>query len=318
MIEDENDTARLVRLAGPRAPVPADRADRVREAVRGHWRSATRRRIVRRRVMTVVVLCAVASAGSAIVLMRRGEATGVPAVAAHVERVDGTLPLAAGASLGVREWLETGAGARVALRLPDGTSVRLDSGCRMRLLSPALIELAYGGLYVDTINESGGLEIRTAFGTVRDVGTQFETRVTGSVLRLRVRTGVVELRRGDRRDVTARAGTELTLIGNEIESRPVSEYGSEWAWAVTLAPRFDIEGRSLAAFLDYLAREHGWRVRYSDAALARHSSSIILHGSVTGLDPEDALAVVLATSDLTHRLRNGELVVSRRVEGQVP
>ena len=122
----------------------------------------------------------------------------------------------------------------------------------------------------------------------------------------------MELRRGRDDPVTARAGTELTLEGKEITKRPVHRDGPEWGWAAALAPPFDIEGRSVAAFVEHLSRERGWSLRYVDAALARDASGIILHGSVAGLEPEQALAAALASSDLVHRVRDGELLVSRR------
>src|SRR5262249_34172922 len=106
------------------------------------------------------------------------------------------------------EWVETGAAARAALRLSDGTSARLDTGSRARPLSATVIELAYGALYLDTGRDAKGLEVRTPLGTVHDIGTQFEVRLRDASLRVRVRTGIVELRRGDQ-SIPARPGTEL-------------------------------------------------------------------------------------------------------------
>jgi hypothetical protein len=97
-------------------------------------------------------------------------------------------------------------------------------------------------------------------------------------------------------------------------SRKVSAHGPEWEWAVNLAPAFEIEGQPLAAFLEYLSREHGWTLRYADGALARDASSIVLHGSINGLQPRDALAVALTTSGLVYRFRDGDLLVSRTAQ----
>jgi hypothetical protein len=55
-------------------------------------------------------------------------------------------------------------------------------------------------------------------------------------------------------------------------------------------------------------------LRYADVELASDSRSIILHGSVDGLQPRDALAVALATSGLFHRLRDGQLLISRTAQ----
>jgi hypothetical protein len=63
--------------------------------------------------------------------------------------------------------------------------------------------------------------------------------------------------------------------------------------------------------LESLSREHGWTLSYADGALGREADQIILHGSIDGLTPEQALDVALQTSGLAYRLRNGNLVVFR-------
>jgi len=67
----------------------------------------------------------------------------------------------------------------------------------------------------------------------------------------------------------------------------------------------------LSAFLDHLAREEAWVVRFESPDLARAASSIVLHGSIERLTAEDALKVALATSGLDYRLTGGELVIFR-------
>jgi hypothetical protein len=74
-----------------------------------------------------------------------------------------------------------------------------------------------------------------------------------------------------------------------------------------------IEGLPLASFLESMSREHGWTLGYGDPSLGREAAGIVLHGSVEGLSPRDALDVTLRTSGLTYRLADGELVVFRPV-----
>ncbi len=77
-------------------------------------------------------------------------------------------------------------------------------------------------------------------------------------------------------------------------------------------PPVQIEGLTLSAFLERVAREHGWTLRYSDPALAREASNIVLHGSVSGLSAHEALEVAVTTSGVQHRLEHGELFLFRR------
>jgi ferric-dicitrate binding protein FerR (iron transport regulator) len=180
----------------------------------------------------------------------------------------------------------------------------------VRPLAAGVIELSAGAVYVDTGGESGRFEVRTPLATARDVGTQFEVRLVDRTVRLRVREGAVELSDGTR-SVAGRAGTEVTLSATGAMSRPIATHGSEWDWTAAVALPFEIEGATLSAFLARIAREHGWTVRYADAALAREASDIILHGSVRGLPPGEAVGVAIATSGLRHRLEGGELLVLR-------
>ena len=173
-----------------------------------------------------------------------------------------TASLARNESIRTGEWIETDGRARVALRFSDGTSVRLDVGSRARPLSASVIELSAGAVYVDTGRESGRFEVRTAVATARDVGTQFEVRLLDRTVRLRVRTGVVELRDGAR-SVSGRGGTEITLSDSAAVSRPIPAYGSEWEWTARVSPGLDIEGLTLSIFLERIAREHGWTLHYS-------------------------------------------------------
>ena len=323
---DEDATMRLLRLSRPRVPVSATRAARVRAAVHTEWQTGVRRRATPKRLaFASAFLAAVAVLGLMIgrfnLVDRRPAPLGEPV--AVVEQVDGLPRRVSGTSdepgtaamsrddtVRVGEWIETDARARVALRFSDGTSVRLDVGSRARLLSSSVIELAAGAVYVDTGRELGRFEVRTAMATARDVGTQFEVRLLDRAVRLRVRTGVVELK--DRtRSVAGRAGTEISLSATGAVSRPIATHGSEWDWTVHVSPLLDIEGVALATFLERVAREHGWAVRFIDPALAREASDIVLHGSVHGLPPREAVEVAITTSGLRHRLEGGELVVLR-------
>jgi ferric-dicitrate binding protein FerR (iron transport regulator) len=144
---------------------------------------------------------------------------------------------------------------------------------------------------------------------VRDIGTRFEVRFNGSALRVRVRDGVVRLSQ-TRQSHDAQPGDELTLDGSgAIVRRTVPVHGADWAWAMALARPFDLEGRSLRDFLDWIAGENGWQLRFADAAVDKKSLTTILHGSIQGLTPDEALAAVLPTSGVEHRLENGVLLI---------
>ena len=321
---DEEMTARLLHLVGMRPDVPADRESRVKKAFLDEVRATAHARVVRRRIATVAAALSMAAAAVVAIWLgvSREVARPVVTVVATVERLEGDgvrqngssepVRIALGDPVHLGDRIDSGTTGRVGLRLANGASLRFDHGSRARLVSLNSFALDAGAVYVDSGSESPALEVATSFGIVKDVGTQFEIRLGDSSLRVRVRSGVVEVHRGG--DVSsARPGTELTVTTTLAISRSVVPYGQEWAWAVSLGPRFDIEGRPLSAFLEYVCREQGWTLVYTDSKLALEASGIVLHGSTQGLQPSDALAIVMATTGLTHRVADGELEVARAV-----
>jgi FecR protein len=337
MSDDTDTTVRLLRIAGPRPATPEERFASVRGHVRAHWDASVRRRAVRRRAR----IAAGGLAAAALVLLfvritddridrvpnidKRVPPATATAIAwvAKIGGPSGNAHRAPSAASAAPAWqlavddpilqgetVETGDAGRLALRFADNSSLRLDVGSRARLVGQRVVELLSGAVYVDTDRAAGQFEIRTPLGTARDIGTQFEVRLIGERVRLRVRTGIVELA-GRSRSSVGRAGTEILVSPSGEESRPVAPFGGEWAWTADTSPTIDIEKMPLSRFLERLAREQGWTVEYVDSALAREAGGIILHGSVAGLTPAESLEVTIGTSGLAYRLDNGRLVVFR-------
>jgi FecR protein len=321
---EEEQTGLLLRLAGARAEVPPSRHAQVKRTFLAEARAVARARVLRRRAL---IAMGILGAAAAIVFAVRSsapqsdalpEAAPVVARIARIEGKEGRLTAGASDPIDLRhshdvrtgDWIETGDGL-AAVRLTGGASVRLDRRSRVRFVSDAILALANGAVYVDSGPDAPKIEIRSDLGTVHDVGTQFEVRRDVSALRVRVRSGVVEVRRAA--GITAgRSGTELTVDARGVVSRPFRPYGPEWAWVAAIAPPFDGEGRTLDEFVRHLCREQGWTLSYSDSRLARDAAGMILRGSTKGLDPLDALEAVLAATELTHRLDDGELRIARQ------
>jgi hypothetical protein len=208
----------------------------------------------------------------------------------------------------------------LALRLANGAAVRIDDRARVRIASASTLELRQGALYVDSGNGEGSrrggntVEVLTRFGVVHEVGTQFEVRVENAAegsLRVRVREGAVRLQQNEAAH-TAQAGEEITLLAAGIlERRAVETAGEVWSWVLAAAPALDIENVSLRTYLEWVARETGWRVRYADTELESEAATILLHGTIEGLRPDESVTVVLPGSGLGHRIEGGVLRVFR-------
>jgi ferric-dicitrate binding protein FerR (iron transport regulator) len=322
--ERHDDIARLVRLAGKREAVPQEAAERVREATHAAWRAEVRRRSRRKTFGGFAALTAAAALLLAVGLRigMRAPTSGDSAI--RVEAVQGALwvreatepallreiPVDAVVPNGAE--LSTGENDLAAIRLASGHSIRLGRSTTLRLLDAATVALDLGTIYVDSFSGEDrhhDLVVETAFGAVQEIGTQFEVRLDDRSLLVRLREGAVVLHR-DGRTHRVTAGSELELgAGDSPVTRPIAIHGPEWDWLLGVTPMLDLNGRTAREFLDWVARERGWRVAYSDGAVARHAERTVLEGSLQNLGFEEALDTALLSCMMGYRVDDGVLLV---------
>ncbi len=239
---DEDRLALLIRAAGRRPAVPAEREARVKAAVRASWREGIGRRASGARGLVWLAAGAAAAVAAAVA----GWAwlrPSIPAAAiARLEDATGGVriegPSGGGGGLGAGQTVVTPAGARASLRLGNGPSVRLDAGTRLRLDAAEAVSLESGAVFVNRESSAQSrVEVRTKLGSVREDGTQFEVRLSGGKLRVRVREGRVTLTRDGRTD-RALAGEELTAsAGGPVIRGSVLPGDPGWEWVGAAAPK---------------------------------------------------------------------------------
>lgn len=302
---------RLVRLADSGPEIPAHGAARIKTAIAPLWRTEVRARARRRRLLWGAgALAAAAIISFAIKVIPRAEPT-TPLVQRTVARFESGGDIAAGSPV------RTDSVRRAAIRLNGGQSLRLDLNTHVRLLSSRIVELDRGAVYVDSENPNTvPVEIRTPFGIIREIGTQFEVRSEGS-LTLRVREGTVSFSTG-RETIEIPQGTSLAIAGDGSRvTTPISPDAQEWNWVQTVAPTFAIEGRTVTALLEWVARETGTPVRYESADAEKMARSAILHGTLGDLRPAQAPEVILPTAGL-RATREGSVLTVGLFKGEQP
>lgn len=334
--DEEREVAELLGLAGRRPEMPAADRALIEAAAHEEWQRLVKRQRERRRFASRSTALWLGAAAAALVAATIGlglwkQTAPAPALrpvavatvelargeSRQVEAKGAGRPLTRGGAIVAGDSVETGASATLALRLARGAGLRIDAGSRVRVISESRVALEKGALYVDSggsDSHAPAITVETPFATLVEIGTQFEVRLadgSGPPLRLRVREGRVELL-GDGRTAGASAGEELTLERDKsLRSATISRFGEAWSWVVAAAPAYEIEGRSLSTFLEWVERETGWTVRLEGAELADAAQTIRLHGSIAGLSPEQSVSVVLPGSGLDYRLGGGVLTVER-------
>lgn len=315
---------RLLLMAEEAPEIPPDGALRIKLAVEPIWTSIVQGQSRRRRLRWSIGLAAAAAVIIALaitylvpspqVIVASLEAvTGV----ADIESVAGEKQRAAADSIGLKivsgSWLVTDTESRTAVRLANGQSLRLDVGSRLRLDSAQRMTLVRGAVYVDSglQSEAGCVEIDTPLGVARDIGTQFEIRIGNGSLSILVREGRVALLRAtDELGVAEGTALMVTSDGN-AETSPLNPWAEEWDWVQEVVPVLEIEGMRLIVFLDWVSRESGRWITFTDSDTEALARSTVLHGTIEGLSPSRAVRAVLPSCGMKVREESGVFVVSR-------
>jgi len=331
---DDATMERLLRLAGPRTPVPGDIAARVYERVHREWQASSKppdgARVYRharrewqkgavrqrfRRWALPVALAASVVLAVTLFLQPPPSAPGRIAIGivARVAGNAGALP-AIGETVYAGDVLETGAAQKLSVVINNAESLRLDQNTMLAVVAKDEFRLESGRVYADTGNfmyRDGGLVIHTTMGTVTDVGTQFAVQVAAERLDVAVREGRVDVSHGAN-EFVAVAGERLQ-IGSDVEPTvaAVEPHDPFWDWTASLAPVFDIENKSLLDFLRWAARETGRELVFEDNELRMSAMRTDLHGSVADFDPIQAVESVLAATNFRYRIQADRIVIER-------
>ncbi len=310
LTSDDAEIADLLRSVGAREEPSSAIAAQVQAAVHAEWGrmiAARRRRRVSAWALAASV-CAMA-VGAAITVRYLDDDDQGKSIATLVRTEgqilvargeDGWTRIEAGRPIAVGDSIRSD--ARAAFVLDTGAAVRLDRGTAVRVAADDRFALEAGAVYVDSGvgRNSSSLTISTSAGSVRHIGTQYEVRIRDDGIDVSVREGRVMIE-SDHGSNVAGAGERLTVsLAGSVQRSRISPSDEQWSWATEIAPTYAIENVSLAAFLQWVARETGKPLIYESERARSLAAGEILHGSIDGLPPDAALAAVLSSTSL-HR-----------------
>jgi ferric-dicitrate binding protein FerR (iron transport regulator) len=320
--DEESGIARVLKAAGTRVAPADDMKAAVRSAVHAQWHATVAKRGHRR--VWLALAASVMVAAAALWLSRPFLST-PGAIVANVSRVTGVVesnsgplgarsPVLADSLVHAGQTLVTGEQGLVAVRLPDGVSLRLDRDTHVAFIDAGHVELQSGAVYVDAgtaPRASRSLRVSTPAGVVWHVGTQYEARIVSGATRIRVREGRVDLVSGQGETQSAHVGEELLVSATGNVARgAISPSDPQWQWAANAAPSFEINGRPVHEFLTWVGREVGREIVFATPESRAEAERAVLSGSVNGLAPAEALAAVLPTTSLRSTERDGKIEIS--------
>lgn len=321
---EERELEKIFSLATPRTPPPELIERKVREAVHEEWRQATARN-ARRWPKLASLAAAVLLVVAAGLWLRPGDPARVLFEEARVLRVEGqsqllgsedSTVLSPGMALEVfsGDRLRSTTASGLTLDLGARGEIRLGPGTELRIEGPERIRLNRGQLFLATRQDSvARLDVDTALGLVRHVGTRFQVILAEGELRVDVREGAVVIESQQAAPTRAAAGTSARLdsVGN-LKVQKLKPFGPSWDWADQLAPPFSIDGRSLHATAAWAAEQSGRVLEFEDSGVEREARATTLHGDLVLKEPLSGLRQVMMTTRLQFVLQGERILISAR------
>ena len=140
---------------------------------------------------------------------------------------------------------------------------------------------------------------------VSDIGTQFTVTLVGEQVMSTVRKGSIVVNTEAAEHIAEAGDNPHRVTVNqrrELSSSDVS--AGPWSWIYQLTPEFELEGGSTYDFLRWSVAESGRRLEFATDAAEIYARTTTLHGRLASLDPEQAVAPVLATTHLRAEIRD--------------
>jgi len=321
ILESEASFEQLLGHVAARPMPSTEDVEMARNAVKAEWLAVTRKRKRRRQFVS---LAAAASMLLTLALVIRFALT-PPVIAVQVAAIEksyGSITIyvmgeelqeaADLLSISAGQTIITGKESGLALAWGGGGSLRIDANSRVVFLSDSAIELVSGAMYFDSMNRNVELHVRTKYGVIRHLGTQYMGRIDAESLAVSVREGRVSVD-GLYFVGIAERRQRLTFIGS---ARPnvlsISPYGDAWRWVELTAPQADFDDKTpIFEFLQWVARETGLTITFDD----RHVERIVHKETLSGkfdAEPRVALGQGLLSASLTYVIdpQKGEIIIA--------
>ncbi len=299
--DSEDQLKTLMNLAGPRAEISDDIEQRVYGAVRGEWQRASAPTVRKLRFATWAVPMALAASLVIAVFVGNSEQTSGGLSVGTVVRMAGVTAdsgISVGDVVKTGDILETVDGQGLSIALRDAVSLRVAGNSVVRIDAADEITLIAGQTYVDSgasIYPQNAITVHTLGGSATDIGTQFSVGYDLETMGVAVREGRVDIS-NQKSKFSVLAGEQVTVMQNGlVETGEIGVTDSAWDWAISLAPPFDTDRRSLLDFLKWASRETGKSLEFKSDEVRMSAMASRLNAPIDGLSVEAAISDVFRT-----------------------
>ena len=223
--------------------------------------------------------------------------------------------LAADQNMQIGDYVRTRNDNRLLMKLDNGNVIRLDEDTEIQLLGRHQMALLAGAVYVDSdhATQDNALEITANTATIQHIGTQYSVRLLqDDQVNIMVRSGQVAFAT-DTIESKINKGSEVVFTATKVvEQKPITGYDEKWSWIQEIAEDFDIQGKNLIEYLNWVGEETGYPIQWSNSRDQNTAFDIELSGSIRGLSPLESLEVVMPTTRFGYSLSTDRIDITSR------
>ena len=178
----------------------------------------------------------------------------------------------------------------------------MNTGSSLRVAADG-VHLLAGEIYISHVaglSPQRAITVYTPFASIRDIGTQFTVALTAEGVISTVRRGSIKVSTEDTEytaEATGSSARRVTVNQRQQVSSGEAQ-GNNWVWIYQAAPAFTLEGRSAYDFLQWSVAETGLQLRFASGSAEIYARSTILHGDISNMAPDQAVAPVLSSTHL--------------------
>lgn len=306
-MNDEHAVAELLQASGKRpAPTEAFMSD-VEENTRAAWQQVVVAEKKRRQMQWFSGVAAAACLVLTLVVALPQSSPELQPIAS-VRAQSGEVMLSADRSLVAGSSVATGQG-QLTLELPDRTLIMLSANSELQLVNSAEIVLLQGQLFVDSPDHTTQVVIRTPFGDVTDIGTQYQITVSNEALQVAMREGITEINTPNgtlKASVNNAQGDVVRVKGQRVERSQIALDDASWQWVRQGYEDFQLQQASVDDLLIWASRVTAMRIDYANNVVAEQAQKVRFNGgALSAKTIENQLPQILQTANFSLQAHEG-------------
>ncbi|VUD41699.1 hypothetical protein TDB9533_00542 [Thalassocella blandensis] len=211
--------------------------------------------------------------------------------------------------------LTAGSSTLLSVTLQDGTLITFAPDTALQFTGVSTMNLMTGRIFVDSPGQNTSVVIGTPWGSIQDIGTQFEITVDTNELTVAMREGKVKMDLGHSIEYAAYENGKGDLIrinkANQMRKEEISSTDTHWSWTIPAIKALNLENITAYDLLNWVSRTTGRNIVYNSALvsqLAKETHFSTGRIEADAIDP--VLPVLFETTTLSLKIDNNTITVS--------